>query len=216
MHMLPHLASRRACASSKIDMKALRAVTRFAFSSQGSEDQSQEEEKKLKKEAKKRFWKVIESFSNEDRSLFIKFATGRQRLAQGDDMTVNLTYGDSPDDGRLPTAGTCGNYIDIPNYSSEEILSNNLLIAIRLCGEIDNDGGGEYGSEYGEEQRDGDEANSDNSNEPNFSLVNFSLDGNNQDNASENSESRAESEGSQQDEEEKDEGIEGTDTQFNF
>ena len=26
-------------------------------------------------------------------------------------------------------------------------MSKNILIAIRLCGEIDNDGGGEYGSE---------------------------------------------------------------------
>ena len=27
MHMLPHLAGRRACASNKIDMKSLKAVT---------------------------------------------------------------------------------------------------------------------------------------------------------------------------------------------
>ena len=112
---------------------------------------TKDEQNNLKKEIKKRFWKVIESFSNEDRSLFIKFATGRQRLAQGDILRVALPYGTGADDGRLPTSGTCGNYVNIPNYSTEEILSNNLLIAIRLCGEIDNDGGGEYGDEDGEE-----------------------------------------------------------------
>ena len=80
MHMLPHLASRRACASNKIDMKSLKAVTRIEVYSY-SEDRSEEEEKKFRKKLKTRFWKVIESFSNEDRSLFVKFATGRQRLA---------------------------------------------------------------------------------------------------------------------------------------
>ena len=154
---------------------------------------TKDEQNNLKKEIKKRFWKVIESFSNEDRSLFIKFATGRQRLAQGDILRVSLPYGTGADDGRLPTSGTCGNYVNIPNYSTEEILSNNLLIAIRLCGEIDNDGGGDYGDEDGQEQRDGDEVNSDNSDEARFSLANFSLDGNDMDDGSDDSRSRNES-----------------------
>ena len=52
------------------------------------------------------------------------------------------------DDHRLPDAGTCGNYVSFPAYSTDEIMSEKLLTAIRLCGEIDNDG---YGSEYGDE-----------------------------------------------------------------
>ena len=87
--MLPHLAGRRACANSKIDIKSLKAVTSFCIYFHG-DGMSEEEEKKMKKKLKARFWKIMESFSNEDRSLFVKFATGRQRLAQGDSLEVSL------------------------------------------------------------------------------------------------------------------------------
>lgn len=43
---------------------------------------------------------------------------------------------------RLPTSGTCGNYMNCPEYDSDEILERNLLIAVRNCGNIDLDGGG--------------------------------------------------------------------------
>ena len=46
------------------------------------------------------------------------------------------------DDSRLPTAGTCGNNMNLPEYTSDEILEKNLLIAVRNCGNIDLDGGG--------------------------------------------------------------------------
>ena len=81
MHMLPHLAGRRACASSKIDMKALKAVTRLHAHVHGDQESTPEQRKEKEKAMIARFWKVIESFSNDDRSLFVKFATGRQRLA---------------------------------------------------------------------------------------------------------------------------------------
>lgn len=90
----------------------------------------------------------METFSHEDRQLFVKFATGRNRLAQGDELTVSIT---DENDERLPHGGTCGNYVEFPSYSTDEIMSKKILLAIRLCGEIDDDGGG-YGSEYGEEE----------------------------------------------------------------
>ena len=99
IHMLPHLASRRACANSVIDMSSLKAVTHLDNSFYDDE-KSEEEQEKIRKERTDRFWRVIESFSNEDRSLFIKFATGRKRLAQGDSLTVSL-YNEL-EDGRLP------------------------------------------------------------------------------------------------------------------
>ena len=78
IHMLPHLASRRACASSKIDIKTLKAVVSLhCYLSIDDEDQK----KKAEKEAKDRFWRVMETFSHEDRQLLVKFATGRTRLA---------------------------------------------------------------------------------------------------------------------------------------
>ena len=43
---------------------------------------------------------------------------------------------------KLPTAGTCGNYMNVPEYATDELLEKNLLIAVRYCGNIDTDGGG--------------------------------------------------------------------------
>ena len=79
--MLPHLASRRACASSVIDMRSLRAVTNVSFNFHHGDSYNPEDMEKDKKEAIARFWRVIEKYSNEDKSLFVKFATGRTRLA---------------------------------------------------------------------------------------------------------------------------------------
>ena len=79
VHMLSHLACRRACASSKIEMKALKAVICLEADFYREEDETIR--KKLEEEAKERFWRVMESFSYEDRQLFVKFATGRTRLA---------------------------------------------------------------------------------------------------------------------------------------
>ena len=45
------------------------------------------------------------------------------------------------DQSRLPTSGTCGNYMNVPEYETDEILEKNLLIAVRNCGNIDLDGG---------------------------------------------------------------------------
>ena len=39
----------------------------------------------------------------------------------------------------LPVSHTCFFTIDIPKYSSADILYNKLIYAIRFCGEIDND-----------------------------------------------------------------------------
>ena len=91
----------------------------------------------------------------------------------------------------MPTAGTCGNYVEIPNYKTEEVMTNCILIAIRLCGEIDNDGGGDYGSEDGEREEEDREAEvvNDNSEEGNFSLRNYALEGEEEDEESRYSDS---------------------------
>lgn len=104
-----------------------------------------DESKEKKATIVDRFWRVMESFEYKDRQLFVKFATGRTRLAQGDSLEVSIS---GKNDDRLPDAGTCGNYVGFPEYSTDEIMSSKLLTAIRLCGEIDNDGG-PYGSENG-------------------------------------------------------------------
>ena len=95
LHITPKVAAKRACAATVISISSLKVVTRFYAD----------------EELKKRFWEVMETFSNEDRSLFVKFITGRQRLAQGDRMEV---HGGEKSDDRLPTAGTCSNYMNLP------------------------------------------------------------------------------------------------------
>ena len=86
IHMLPHLASKRACASGKIDIKTLKAACTVRYYGQEEAD----ENKKRKKEVKDRFWRVMESFDHADRQLLIKFATGRNRLAPGEGLTVEI------------------------------------------------------------------------------------------------------------------------------
>ena len=46
IHMLPHLASRRACASNKITIKALKAVIRLEARSRGEENDEDKEKEK--------------------------------------------------------------------------------------------------------------------------------------------------------------------------
>ena len=82
-------------------------------------------------------------------------------------------------------------------------MSNNILIAIRLCGEIDNDGGGEYGSEDGErEEGEVNEVADGASENEFFELKNYSVNGEEDDRSSD--EYGSERSRSQQDEEEKD------------
>ena len=45
----------------------------------------------------------------------------------------------STNDGELPKAHTCFFQIDLPNYSTEEIMEKRILTAIRFCGDIDDD-----------------------------------------------------------------------------
>ena len=49
----------------------------------------------------------------------------------------------------MPIGHTCGNSMDVPFYSSSEVMKRQLLIAARFCGEIDDDGS--YVGESGEE-----------------------------------------------------------------
>ena len=87
---------------------------------------------------------MVESFDNSDRQLLIKFATGRTRLAQGDKIEISMS---GSNDSEFPHGTTCSNAMRFPNYSTYELMVQRVLTAIRLCGEVDADGGGEYGEE---------------------------------------------------------------------
>ncbi|CAE7191005.1 UPL2 [Symbiodinium necroappetens] len=83
------------------------------------------------------FWKVLSEFSQEQRAWFLQFATGTSRVpVEGfkglvgmrgpQKFCIHRAYG--PD--RLPSAHTCFNQLDLPDYPSEEVLREKLLQAV--------------------------------------------------------------------------------------
>lgn len=89
------------------------------------------------------FWEVVQSFSKEDRARLLQFVTGTSKVPlegfkalQGisglQRFQIHKAYG-SPD--RLPSAHTCFNQLDLPEYPSKEQLEERLLLAIHEASE---------------------------------------------------------------------------------
>lgn len=84
------------------------------------------------------FWKTVEHMNRNDRALLLQFVTGTSKVPlEGfksllgmhgiQRFTIQRTHGSD----RLPTAHTCFNLLDLPEYESEQQLSERLMIAIR-------------------------------------------------------------------------------------
>ena len=78
--------------------------------------------------------------------MLIKFMCGRTRLSQGRSQYIEVGYRsdddeseDNPVNQRFPVGHTCGDSMDLPPYTSKKIMKERLLVAISLCGEIDDD-----------------------------------------------------------------------------
>lgn len=89
------------------------------------------------------WWRALKSFNRDERAKVLSFATGTSRVplsgfgdlqgVQGvQRFSIHRAYGDSD---RLPQAHTCFNQIDLPQYSSYEMLRQQLLLAINEGGE---------------------------------------------------------------------------------
>lgn len=94
-----------------------------------------------------RFWRVFEDFTQEERSMYLKFAWGRSRLPPPEACknarhTIYLfDSGRYPDhDKVLPQAHTCFFQLDLPRYTKDSAARDKILYAIESCGEIDTDG----------------------------------------------------------------------------
>jgi len=75
------------------------------------------------------FWAVLESFTNEERALFVRFAWGRSRLPRGRwSHSLTLTRVNVGED-RLPLAHTCFFQIELPPYRTEARMREKLLVA---------------------------------------------------------------------------------------
>jgi E3 ubiquitin-protein ligase HUWE1 len=86
------------------------------------------------------FWNTLFNFTREERALFLQFVTGTSKVPldgfanlQGmrgvQRFSVHRSHGMS--NMALPTAHTCFNQLDLPNYSSQEELKEKLLMAIK-------------------------------------------------------------------------------------
>ena len=87
------------------------------------------------------FWKVLRSFDEQERRLFLKFVWGRNRLPLSHEWTSKFTlkHGASMSPDSLPHASTCFFYLDLPIYPSYEVLRAKLLYSIVNCVAIDAD-----------------------------------------------------------------------------
>lgn len=94
----------------------------------------------------KRFWRVFEEFTNEQKSMFLKFVWGRARLPPTErlkDQPFKFVllddYRFTEHDTHFPEAHTCFFQFDMPRYTNDEACKSKILYAIEACGEIDTD-----------------------------------------------------------------------------
>ncbi|KAF0719582.1 Aste57867_932 [Aphanomyces stellatus] len=89
-----------------------------------------------------RFWRTLARFSSDEQQLFLQFVWGRSRLPFSEvdfgSYTFKLVRHMSPanPDEYLPVAHTCFFQLELPNYSSDEIMRTKLLYAMNHCTSI--------------------------------------------------------------------------------
>ena len=88
----------------------------------------------------------LSSFSSLQRSMFLRFVSGRSRLprsqtSSGSEQCIHIIKSDVPSqrspDSYLPKAHTCFFQLELPAYSSSEVCRQRLLYAISNCQEVD-------------------------------------------------------------------------------
>ncbi|XP_072748341.1 E3 ubiquitin-protein ligase HERC2 [Anoplolepis gracilipes] len=91
------------------------------------------------------FWEVMDEFSNQERSLFLRFVWGRTRLPRtiadfrGRDFVLQVMDKYNPPDQFLPESYTCFFLLKMPRYSCKAVLRQKLKYAIHFCKSIDTD-----------------------------------------------------------------------------
>jgi other hect domain ubiquitin protein ligase E3 len=89
------------------------------------------------------FWRALSSFSASDRAKFLQFGWARSRLPALIEDESELTYRMQlsilhidHDNQALPTSETCFFNVNLPHYSSYQVLREKLLFAITHCSSI--------------------------------------------------------------------------------
>jgi hypothetical protein len=118
------------CGQSQVDISLLRSVAEYSSCSANDEHV-------------RNFWQVLEEFSQEERSMFLRFTWGRSRLplnAQAFVQRFKLqSFPKSPPDNYLPISHTCFFSLELPRYSTLDVMRERLRYAIYNCTAIDGD-----------------------------------------------------------------------------
>jgi len=120
------------CGAPDIDIDTLRKHTRFGVSVNPQDPHI------------KMLWQVLVEFTPDQRSKFLTFIWGRNRLPQseeewGDQCMKLHTLEATPPDGHFPVSHTCFFSMEWPRYTSAEIARTKLLYAITHCTDMDMD-----------------------------------------------------------------------------
>jgi hypothetical protein len=100
------------------------------------------------------FWRMMEEMSDEDRFKVLRFASGLSRLPLSREdfakpFTIATVSRGRAADRLLPFAHTCGFQLDLPEYSSMEVMRERMSY-VMACNEIDGDqGGGDVVGDWG-------------------------------------------------------------------
>jgi E3 ubiquitin-protein ligase HUWE1 len=84
------------------------------------------------------FWRAVQMMGQEERALLLQFVTGTSKVPlegfkalRGVSGPQKFQIHKAYNKNRLPTAHTCFNQLDLPEYDSFEELQKNLLLSIR-------------------------------------------------------------------------------------
>ncbi|XP_029971711.1 E3 ubiquitin-protein ligase HECTD3-like [Salarias fasciatus] len=117
---------KKVCGDPEITVEALKLSAQF-----GRQQQNDQRVQYL--------WEALTNFTNEDRSRFLKFVTGRSRLPAP--FCVYFERVSSPTNDELPRASTCTSTVDLPKYTSAKACEEKLRFAVYNCMSIDTDRG---------------------------------------------------------------------------
>ena len=115
-YLTPAAIEIRACGEKTIEVERLKAITSYPNCDNNHEIVG-------------RFWRAFESFSSEERSLYLKFVWGRNRLPidTTDVRKHEVRLMCHMNDKGFPLSHTCFFQLDIPFYKDDEICRKRLL-----------------------------------------------------------------------------------------
>ncbi|KAK2942721.1 hypothetical protein BLNAU_22362 [Blattamonas nauphoetae] len=123
------------CGDASVTVDDLKRIHKFTDSYRDAEKQ-------------KMFWEAMELMTNEQRQSYLRFVTGRTRLPPHngpvpESLVIRVSdYRATNADMFLPVSHTCNQSLELPLYSSVQVMRSKIVYAATNCVSIDTDGGG--------------------------------------------------------------------------